>query len=121
MTKAEAQQILAALDGIKAPYNAAIPHFVDAQQEFGVQLDPLVRQYNATSSAIQASFNAIRAVCAKYATDHVPVISEFTVTKTEVIATFDYATDFIITDAGGNTVALTATGPGGTAKATAKV
>jgi hypothetical protein len=121
VTKDEAQQILAALEGIRGPYNATIPAFVDAQQTFGAQLTALVRTYNGASSEIRPNIDTIKAICARYAADHLPVIDEFTVTKTEVIASFDYATDFIISDAGGNTVQLTVNGPGGTAKATAKV
>lgn len=120
MTKDQAQAILTALVGIKDPYNAAIPAILQAQQTFGVELEPLVKKYNATSAAIQQSFNAIRAICALYATDHAPIIPEFTVTDKELTATFDYGDTFTISDAGHDTFELTVTGPGGTAKATAK-
>lgn len=121
MTPDEARQILAALDGIKVPYNGAIPHFKSAQGKFGTQLDDLVRQYNVVSKSIQESFDEIRAVCAIYAEVKPPVISQLAATKEDITATFGHADKLTLSITEAGDLAVGVSGPGGEAVKTVKL
>jgi hypothetical protein len=124
MTPEETQQILAALEGIKAAYNAAIPHFLDAQKVYGATLNPLVRQYNETTAAIQTSFDSIRGVSGKYAELRAPVINVFSVTATELSVDAETGCverfQMLLRELPDEQAELTVTTPAGTATAVAK-